>query len=318
MTQEEPTTNCETLGYETAQDGGVLSILNQPIGTPIDSSNLCFSLRLDLLNLLHCGRIGHWVLIQPGSTGALPRYPLNHPTCWENRSIGSRAFRQLRDEMELISIVLARVVAFLEVRAIDSSGKTSTLEIFSDIARRYSFSKAPQSIAEIDYEKGVELAIGKLGQINIDRLAMFSNGIIVDTRSSTDDCEKILADLLAWAKQALGAKIEPSRKNFVSQILFRSRLQLTLLNPVLAPIAERLSSFVSGELKQPIKYEPTAILFGADPTLTKLSPVQFTLDRRAETPFFENIYFSNAPLRTAGHIELVSQFEKALIPETPG
>jgi hypothetical protein len=91
-------------------------------------------------------------------------------------------------------------------------------------------------------------------------------------------------------------------------------LRLSLLHPVLTPITERLSTFVTGELKQPIAYEPTSVLLGPDLTLTKLSPVQFSIERRAETPFFENTYFSNAPLRTADHLDVVKQFEEALNP----
>jgi hypothetical protein len=216
--------------------------------------------------------------------------------------------------MELISIALARVVAFLEIRTVDPSGKKSTPELVQDIAKRYSFSRAPQNIAEMDFEKGLELAVGKLGNINIDRLVLLSNGVMIDTRSSTDDSERVLANLLEWSKEALGARVEPSRKNFVSQIVFRSELQLSLLNPALLPLSERLSAFVSSELKQPINYEPTAILIGTDTSLTKLSPVQFSIERRAERPFFENTYFSNAPLRTSEHLEVVEHFEDALRP----
>jgi hypothetical protein len=216
--------------------------------------------------------------------------------------------------MELISIVLARIVAFLEVRAVDPSGKASPPEIFRQIAAKYAFAKAPQNTTEMDFEKGVEFSTGKFGQINIDRIAIFTNGVVVDTRSSTDDCERVLSNFLSWTKETLGAKVDPSRKNYVSQILFRSDLRLSLLHPVLTPITERLSTFVTGELKQPIAYEPTSVLLGPDLTLTKLSPVQFSIERRAETPFFENTYFSNAPLRTADHLDVVKQFEEALNP----
>ncbi|MEO7145159.1 MAG: hypothetical protein ABI165_16805 [Bryobacteraceae bacterium] len=214
--------------------------------------------------------------------------------------------------MELISITLARLVAFLEVQAIDPFGKTSTLDALSNIGSRYSFAKIPQSHTELDFQKGVELEVGKAGNINIDRIAIYANGVLIDTRSSTEDCEKILDDLLGFAGEAFGAKIEPSRRNFISQIVFRSDLRLTLLNPVLAPMAERLSAFVSGELKQSVEYEPTGVLIGPDLSQIKLAPVQFTIERRTEIPFFANTYFSNAPLRTAGHLELIKQLEDAL------
>lgn len=213
--------------------------------------------------------------------------------------------------MELISIALARVVEFVEVRTVDPAGKTSTPELFNKVAARYSFAKAPKSLEEMDVEKGVDLSIGKLAEINIDRLSVYSNGILLDTRSSTDDCEKVLVDLWTWIREELGVTIEPTRRNYASQIIFRSDLRLSLLNPVLAPIADRISKSVSLDLKQAFSYEPTAILMGSDSTQTKLSPFQFSVERRVDTPFFENTYFSIAPLKTAEHLEILKQFEDA-------
>jgi hypothetical protein len=39
----------------------------------------------------------------------------------------------------------------------------------------------------------------------------------------------------------------------------------------------------------------------------------FSIERRAEVPFVENTFFSNAPLRTREHVELVKAFEDSLI-----
>lgn len=214
--------------------------------------------------------------------------------------------------MQLISIGLGRVVQFVDVRTVDPSGKTSTPELFNKIAARYSFVKAPQSFDEMDVEKGVDFSIGKLKEINIDRLSVYQNGVLVDTRSSTDDSEKVLVDIWTWIREELGVTIRPTRVNFVSQLIFRSDLRLSLLNPVLTPIADRISKSVSGDLKQTFSYEPIGILMGPDPTQTKLSPYQFTLERRSDTPFMENVYFSVAPLRTAEHLEIVKQLEEAI------
>jgi len=203
-------------------------------------------------------------------------------------------------------------VAFFEVQTIDPLGRTSVPEMLSNLTGRFSFSKAPQGLAEMDIQKGIELGAGKLDDINIDRMALHSNGIIIDTRSGTDDAEKVLSELLKFTKEAFGAMINPTRKNFVSQIVFRSDLKLTLLNPVLEPITAQLSEFVSGELKQPVVYEPIGLVIGPDSSQTHLQPVNFSIERRAERPFFENTYFSSAPLRTAEHLKLVNEFEEAM------
>ncbi len=216
--------------------------------------------------------------------------------------------------MNLTSIVLARVVAFLEVEALDPFGRTSTPDALANLASRFSFAKVPQTLAEMDFQKGIELSAGKLDEINIDRLAIYTNGLMIDTRSSTEDSEMVLSEILKFAKEAFGATVNPGRKNFVSQIVFTSDMSIALLNPILAPIAAKVSEFVSGELKQRVDYEPTAVVIAPDFSQLRLQPVNFSVERRAERPFFENTYFSTAPLRTAQHIELVKEFEGAIRP----
>ena len=120
--------------------------------------------------------------------------------------------------MELTAIALARLVAFVEVQAFDPYGRTSAPELLKMFGGRYSFAKTPQTLAEIDFQKGIELAFGKFGDINIDKLTIYVNGVVIDTRSSTEDCEKVLRDLLDLMREAFGATIKPSRKNFVSQV----------------------------------------------------------------------------------------------------
>ena len=64
---------------------------------------------------------------------------------------------------------------------------------------------------------------------------------------------------------------------------------------------------------QPINYEPTGIILNLDQSTTKLAPVFFTLERRAEVPFTDNKYFSSAPLSTQDHIGILQEVEKALV-----
>ena len=64
---------------------------------------------------------------------------------------------------------------------------------------------------------------------------------------------------------------------------------------------------------QRVTYEPTAILFNLDQSLTKLTPGAFSIERRADVPFPDKKYFSNAPLATQEHIQVLKDFERALL-----
>ena len=69
---------------------------------------------------------------------------------------------------------------------------------------------------------------------------------------------------------------------------------------------------MSHDFRQAITFEPSLVAVDADLSQIKLNPSPFTIERRLDTPFFENTYFSVAPVRTADHFELIQQFEAEL------
>jgi hypothetical protein len=214
--------------------------------------------------------------------------------------------------MELIAVGLARLVAFLETEGLDPRGRISAPDAFKRITDRYSFVKGPQNLEEFDFEKGVNFFIGKIGDINIDKLTLFGDGLSIDTRSSTDDSKAVLSDLLASVKELHGVVVQPSRLMHLSHIIFRSNLRLFSTHAALQLIADRVAEAVSADYRQEVHFEATTISLGADTSQIGLKPSPFTIDRRANTPFSENTYFSAAPLGTAEHLELLRQFEIAL------
>ena len=215
--------------------------------------------------------------------------------------------------MELVSITRARLTTLIQFQEWDPLGKTLTLEALAKLGDRYSFAKSPTKLEDLDFQKGIELLEGRFGDVRIDKIAIYPNGIVIDTRSSTEDSEKILNDILALAHEAFGATIKPVRHSFASHIIFRSTMRLASLNPVLPKIAGILTERGSADLKHPFTFEPTAILFNVDSSQAKIAPQMFTIERRAEIPFAENTYFSSAPLRTAEHIAIVKTFEESLL-----
>lgn len=215
--------------------------------------------------------------------------------------------------MEIVSIALARLTALIQFQEWDPFGKTLTLEALAKLGGRYSFAKGPTKLADIDFQKGIELLEGSFGEVRIDKIAIYLNGIVIDTRSSTEDAETILNDILALAHEAFGAKIKPARHSFASHIIFRSPMRLSSLNPVLPTIADVLTERSSADLKHPFIFEPTSVLFNIDSSQAKIAPQVFTIERRAEIPFAENTYFSGAPLRTNEHIEVLKTFESAIL-----
>jgi len=213
--------------------------------------------------------------------------------------------------MELIAISLARIVAFLEIQAFDPRGRTSTPKGLKRISERYSFTKSPQAFEEFNFEKGVEFFVGKFGEINIDKLTLYTDGIAIDTRSSTDDCEAVLADLLGAVHEEQGIALQPSRWMHLSNLIFRSEVKLASMHQALQAIANRVALAVSKDFRQDVHFDLN-VFWGADVSTLSLKPSPFSIEHRVNVPFAENTYFSAAPLRTTEHRELLQQFEAAL------
>lgn len=217
--------------------------------------------------------------------------------------------------MQLVSIKLARIAVFLEMESLDPKGSKTVPEAAHVLVQRYGFAKSPQTVDELDYQKGVTFTAGRFKNIAIEQFQIFNNGMIIDTKSSTDDSKLVLEDLLALAKEINGATVRPVRMHYISNIIFQSQLKLALLNPLLQPIADRLSAETSQNLAHPINFEPTAFILGPDTWELKVTPSVFSIDRRTDVPFKENTYFSGAPLPTADHIKLIEEVETALTPK---
>jgi hypothetical protein len=88
---------------------------------------------------------------------------------------------------------------------------------------------------------------------------------------------------------------------------------LAALNPALPKIANVLTERTSAGMRHPFLFEPTAVLFNVDTSQAKSPPAMFSIERRVDVPFEENTYFSQAPLRTAEHIEILNTFEASLL-----
>jgi hypothetical protein len=215
--------------------------------------------------------------------------------------------------MELISVLLSRAVFLLELDALNPFGRMTPAETMAELSNRYGFAQMPQSIPEITNEKGAECLSGRMGDIAIDKLTLYPNGLVVDTRGSTEDSEKVAQDIIDIAHERLGSKISVGRKHYVSQVTFRSKMRLANMNPVIGEMMGQMKEFLSSGLKQDFLVEPTALIISVDLTQTRISPGKFTIERRAEAPFMEDLYFSSAPLHSAVHLELVENFERSLL-----
>jgi hypothetical protein len=214
--------------------------------------------------------------------------------------------------MKISSILLSRVIGYVELVDLSPNGNAFLPEIVPKIAEQFSFQKFPQPSEVLDESKGIEFLSGKFETIVVQRLALFSNLIILETRSSTDDSKRILEGMLSWGKGKLGLNYGPDtikRFAYISDLTFFSDVPILFGDPALTNAAKKVGAELSEIWSETITYEPMNLAAGHDPLARKYGIAPFSIARRAEAKFSENKYFSEAPLPTSSHITILEEYE---------
>jgi len=217
--------------------------------------------------------------------------------------------------MRLASVLIARAMVWIEATDLNPRGIPFYPNIVKALASRYNFLKVPEKLEEFDASKGITFSEGRLGEAAIDQLVIYTYGIVLDARKSTDDAKRLLEDVLDWGTKELGLafKAEMAKRwQYTSHLTFYSEVMPSKFPTPFMELSEKVSSAVRDVMKEDLKYEPVSIMVDYD-QLTRKHPLgPFSIQRRDNTPFSEGKYFSTAPLPTGVHIKLLEDFEKSL------
>lgn len=212
--------------------------------------------------------------------------------------------------MKLAAIHLARAMAFIEPIDLNPKGKVFYPDLVEALVARYGFQKFPQKPEEFDETKGVTFGGGKFGNSVVEQLVIYLYGILLDTRSSTSESRRLLEEAIRWAGKELGLVDRPiQRWQYASQVTFYSDAPLTSVHPAFRRLADGVAEAVSQLIGADVKYELSMISVDHDPLSRKHPIGRFSIQRRENTPFSKNKYFSDAPLPTDLHLKLLEQFE---------
>src|SRR5205809_2735919 len=100
--------------------------------------------------------------------------------------------------MKLGAILIARAIGYFEVLDLDPRGRLYYPTLVEALIKRYEFAKFPKAADDFDESKGIEFHDGRWEDIAIDKMIIYSTGILIDTRSSTSDSRKLLESALVW------------------------------------------------------------------------------------------------------------------------
>jgi len=218
--------------------------------------------------------------------------------------------------MKLISVSLARSIWLFPMIDLSPRGK-SFLPIYSLLMEKYKFLKIPK-LAELDWQKGLKFEDGSFSDAQGEQLhvtlTVYTDGVVAETRASTDASNAFLEDLLTSVSNQFGYSPHQQivrRKVYFSELYLHLDSQLLTIHPNMPALAYDLASQLSPE--QPPK---TIFDFGfnlvSDPGPSGLPHLAFRLERAEGFAFSENRYFSSAPLPTQAHLDFLEKAEQVL------
>jgi len=233
--------------------------------------------------------------------------------------------------MKIKNVKLARTIWLFDLQDLNPSGKDVAEDLFEWVKDSYHFAAAPDIAALLAAAKSNQATVGtqhlatgavcERGHfqareevfIEISKLTIHNDGIVIDTTSSTGDGDQFARDLLESAARefSLTYDEETVRKRiYLSELIVRSRISLDLINPRLAAFATRISEAFPKESRP--EFQIGGIQFWSEPNDASAHRL-FTLERQAGKTFAECRYYSQAPLQTTEHFRLLQELEQIVM-----
>jgi hypothetical protein len=220
--------------------------------------------------------------------------------------------------MEAQEVILGRAIRLVKV----STAAGYWPDLVKDLGKEFSFASLPD-VQEIllaqtkGTPKGAEFQLGKVTRPDgtiavIDKLTVFNDGLVVDSRISTDDSDLLLDSIEQWAKKNVSG-IKNTGKSF-----YLSQLEVKLGISKYAKAFDHLSEQVVSLLKEYgsvgiTPYEFSSLYLAMEQSrLLSSQPSPFSIERRSNISFEENVFFAQAPLKTHDHLRLLVDLEKTL------
>jgi hypothetical protein len=231
--------------------------------------------------------------------------------------------------MKIKNVKMARSIWLLDLPDLNPSGKDIDVEkLFRWIKDSYQFKVAPDVHTLLTAAKSNQANAGSqpLGAgavfeyghfqapdkvlVEISKLTLYNDGLVIDTASSTMDGDQFAEHLLESAARefSLTYDEETVRKHiYLSHLVVRSDISLGLISPHLAAFATRISEAFPEEPRP--RFRIAGLQFWSEPNDAG-SHKLFTLEPQVGKVFAERRYFSQAPLQTNEHFRLLQELEE--------
>ena len=218
--------------------------------------------------------------------------------------------------MQVKAVLTARFLGFVEVATLNPEGKIFFPSLAAGLVERFSFQKYPTTPEQFDESKGVEFLEGQWNGVNVPKLVIYNNGILVDTQASTDESERIFLEGLQWAKEMFGITFTPEmvyRKRYLSDLVFSTNAPILDGVGPINNLRTNLSDMMETVLNERLNYAGIRLDIDFERYQRPAPIAPLTIQRRNDYAFSDNTYFSEAPLPTTLHIGLLEEYEKDVL-----
>ena len=220
--------------------------------------------------------------------------------------------------MKLVNIQLAQSLIVVT----PNRGFGYLPDVVKTVVDRYKFVEfptAPNELFPADPNGSVNFRHGKIelqGKlIIIGWLQVFQNGVSISTDSDTRDSDLVLDDVLKWAASTFNLEFQVVRPlGHTSQLFVQFERKLADFFPTLRPVTATIQQHIDDFYPAKPPYELTAMTFHFDQTVySNIAPAAIKIEPRLTVPFDQKLYYSEAPLSTADHLELLALFERTCL-----
>jgi hypothetical protein len=223
--------------------------------------------------------------------------------------------------MKLLHVKQARAVWLFEIQDLNPKGKDFIEELVDWIKESYSFIVAPDA-KDVLSKAGKPDSPGlifKRGHfqvredlfIEISSLAIHSDGVVVDTVSSTEDSELFLKDILESASKEFGLAYDPAiirKRLYISTVIAEMDLPIEKVHPGLGSFADKISDALGNGSS---RFHPAGFAFWTDPNENGQHKT-FTVAPQLGRSLTERRFFSESPLKTGDHLRLLTELEQVV------
>ncbi|HEY6845184.1 MAG TPA: hypothetical protein VI320_03110 [Terracidiphilus sp.] len=217
--------------------------------------------------------------------------------------------------MQLSAVLLARAIALFETFDLNPQGKIFFPNLVPLLVERFSFQEYPQKPEQFDASKGITFKSGYFDGQAIEEFVVYNDGLKLDLGSSTEQAREMLMNTLEWLKDEVGinySKTMIRRWGILSQLTFRSDMQMDLIHPAFAAVASEVSTEVNARAGLNLEYRASGLSFNFERPNGDIPIAAFLIERRGKALFSEDKYYSQAPLDTQSHIRVIEEFEESI------